>query len=404
MKSVAEKNKEFNQQLFDYGVLILIIKNICDSSNIFGGRPEIVDSIFILSFLGLLVWKMAKQVYTKWQVCLLVPLMILCVISCVKMSFFYLIFTIFSIVGIQDVDLECTMKKSSKLKIYILLIHIIVYFACMVVAPSLVTYSYRTVGEPRYTFFLGHANTAGMYILWAIIEFWYAFYNKISVIQIWLLWSLILITYVFTDSNTGMIVGTIVALMLTVVKCSKSQEHRIIKFFAKYLFAIMSMLFILTTVVYTKLSGGLLIAYKIFDKMLTGRLMYGACAYDLKGFSIIGKQLIFPRKFYWHEKWMDTMVFDNGYIWLFVSYGLVFMILIALGFMLINRRITTLDAIMVVAYCLYGVMENYILNSVLCFPILLIGKYIYEDKRNVPKRIKYINRRKMLSNRRKEIV
>lgn len=397
MKSVEEKNKEFNQQLFDYGVLILIVKNICDSSTIFGGRPEIVDSFFIMSFMGLIFWKMSKQSYNKWQLCLFVPLMILCVISCIKMSFFYLIFTVFSIIGIQDVDLMCTMKKSCKLKIIILLVHIVAYIGCMFVAPSLVTYSYRTVGEPRYTFFLGHANTAGMYILWAVIELWYAFYNKLSVLQIWLLWSFILITYFFTDSNTGMIVGTAVAIMLTVVKYSGKREHKIIKLFAKYLFAVFSALFIVTTVSFTKLTGGLLIAFKVFDKMLTGRLMYGACAYDLKGFSFIGKQLIFPRKFYWHEKWMDTMVFDNGYIWLFVSYGLVFMILISLGFMLINKRLTTLDAIMVVAYCLYGVMENYILNSVLCFPILLIGKYIFEEKKGARSIGKVLPTRKRLS-------
>ena len=163
------------------------------------------------------------------------------------------------------------------------------------------------------------------------------------------------------------------------------------------MFIFFSILFITTSVIYTKISGGLLIAYKNFDKALTGRLMYGACAYDMRGFSIIGKQLIFPRKFFWFDRWMDGMVFDNSYIWLFVSYGVVFMVLICVGLFAIRKRLTTLEAIMIISYCLYGVMENYILNSVLCFPILFVGKYIFAGNKKKKINVKTIYHRKKLT-------
>lgn len=382
MKSLAEKNKELHQNLFDLGVIILIIKNICDSSDILGIRPEIVDMIFILTFLGLIGWKLMTQSYTKWQVCLLVVLILLCAYSCVRMSFFYLIFTILCIAGIQDVDLKISMNRSARTKLVIIAAHALIYFACIFVAPQLVTYSYRVGGVPRYTFFIGHANTFGMYTLWAVLELIFSNYEKLSVIKVWLLWLLLFVTYLFTDSNTGMIVGTTCAVLVTIMKIWPDIEYKLYNYLAGRLFTIFSIIFIITSVSYTKLSGGLLIAYKAFNAALTGRLMFGACAYDLKGFSIIGKQLSFPKKFYWYDRWMDGMVFDNSYIWLFVSYGIVFMILIAVGFYLIRRRLTAIEAVMIISYCLYGVMENYILNSVLCFPILLIGKYIFEEKPN----------------------
>ena len=397
MKSLVEKNKELHQNLFDFGVLILIIKNICDSSAIFSVRPEILDTIFILLFLGLIGWKLATQNYKAWQVCLLVPLIVLCGYSCVRMKFFYLIFTILCICGIQDVDLTITMSKSARMKLFVMGFHVVVYFACMVVAPSLVTYSYREAGAARYTFFMGHANTFSMDVLWAVLELCFAYYEKLNIVKIWLLWFVLFITYVFTDSNTGMIVGTTCAVLLSLTKLFEDRKFRFFNILAGYLFTIFSILFIITSVIYTKISGGLLIAYKAFNKALTGRLMFGACAYDLKGFSILGKQLIFPKKFFWYDRWMDGMVFDNSYIWLFVSYGVVFMILIAVGFWAIRKRLNTIEAIMVISYCLYGVMENYILNSVLCFPILFVGKYIFEENTSRKKKIKTIYHRKKLT-------
>ena len=169
MKNIAEKNKEFHQQLFDIGVLILIVKNVCDSSEFLGKRPEMVDTVFILSFLGLIGWKLTTQNYRKWQLCVLIPLVMICSYSCVKMKFFYLIFTIFNICGIQDVDLKITMKKSARMKVFLMGLHTLIYFFCMIVAPYMVTYSYRVGGAPRYTFFMGHANTFSMYMLWAIL-------------------------------------------------------------------------------------------------------------------------------------------------------------------------------------------------------------------------------------------
>ena len=314
-----------------------------------------------------------------------------------KMKFFYLIFTILCICGIQDVDLIVTLRRSARMKIALLGFHVVVYFACMVVAPSMVTYSYREAGGARYNFFLGHANTFSMYVLWAILELWFVYYKKLNIVKIWLLWLVLFITYLFTDSNTGMIVGTTCAVLMSLTKLFEDKQFRVYNFFAGYLFTIFSILFITTSVIYTKISGGLLTTYKAFDKALTGRLMYGACAYDLKGFSIIGKQLVFPVKFFWYDRWMDAMIFDNSYIWLFVSYGVVFMILISVGLFAIRKRLNTIEAIMIISYCLYGVMENYILNSVLCFPILLVGKYIFEEKTKTKSKIKTIYHRKKLT-------
>ena len=110
--------------------------------------------------------------------------------------------------------------------------------------------------------------------------------------------------------------------------------------------------------------------------MFTGRLLFGAVAYDEKGFSLIGKLVEFPEKQYWNGHWIDGMIFDNSYIWLFISYGVVYLILISLAFIVYSRYMTNLEKIYVVAYALYTLMEIYVINTALVFPLLIVGYYM----------------------------
>jgi hypothetical protein len=111
------------------------------------------------------------------------------------------------------------------------------------------------------------------------------------------------------------------------------------------------------------------------DKFFTGRLLYGAVAYDLKGLSIFGKVAEFDQKIYWNGYWIDGMIFDNCYIWMMVSYGIVYLVLISLASIVFNKRMDVRDRIFIILYTLYTVMEAYVMNAAICFPLLIFGMY-----------------------------
>src|SRR5690606_32201862 len=134
--------------------------------------------------------------------------------------------------------------------------------------------------------------------------------------------------YLFTNTNTGLIV-MFLAIVLILFEKHKGEAFRpFLRQCTKYIFPFLSVLFILLVVLYTKLSG---IAYTLWhelDKALTGRLLYGAYAYDQYGYSLNGRNISFPEKSYWGGFWLDNIYFDNSYLYLFITYGSFYLIFI----------------------------------------------------------------------------
>jgi hypothetical protein len=115
--------------------------------------------------------------------------------------------------------------------------------------------------------------------------------------------------------------------------------------------------------------------FDTLNEMFTGRLLYGAVAYDLKGLSIFGKNVTFDPKLYWNGYWIDGMIFDNCYIWMMVSYGIAYLVLISFAAIAFNSRMDTRDRIFIILYSLYTIMEAYVMNAAICFPLLILGMY-----------------------------
>ena len=107
-------------------------------------------------------------------------------------------------------------------------------------------------------------------------------------------------------------------------------------------------------------------------------MLYGACAYNISGISWIGKRITYiNQKTYWNGNWFDGMVFDNTYILFFVSYGYIALLFLALLFIKSGKYTTKEDKIMLIACAVYTMMENYVLNSIFCFAIVILGKVFF---------------------------
>jgi hypothetical protein len=142
---------------------------------------------------------------------------------------------------------------------------------------------------------------------------------------------------------------------------------------------ICSILFPIICMVYTSLSGTALTIWESINELLSGRLIYGACAYNLSGVAWLGKSISYMyTKTYWYGHWFDQMVFDNSYILFFVSNGYIVLLLLAILFILSGRVTTREDKIFLFVYAVYFMMETYVLNSIFCFAIIILGKVFFE--------------------------
>lgn len=377
--------KKDSQTLFEMAMIVLAVKDMLEATSLFH-RPEWVDSLLVLMFLFFICWKLALQTYTFVRLCFMGGLGALCAYTCINGNYFFMFLSYLCIIAMQDVDLAEAIKKPIIIKVCITVVHILYYAVVRVISPESITYIYRN-GVKRSFFFLSHPNTFSMIILWSTIALAYIFYKNINRIHLGVFWFINLFFYLFTNSNTGIMVSTIVFGLMIL---EKSQiKLRGVPTVSKYIFGTFSVVIPAFVAVYPKLSGIFLEVYNKLNDFFTGRLIFGSYVYDTYGISWFGRTIFFPKKTYWRGHWFDEIVFDNAYIWMFVIYGYFYLLLMSMAFLLISKRTTIVEKILIIGYAFYGIMEAYIISASFCMPLLFIGKYMYQalDEKRQKKRM-----------------
>lgn len=372
-----------NENIYALGFCILAFKSYVVDSSILLRLPEFVDSILIVMFCACMVYKLATQSYTIGQVMLLSVLGIGCLYTCPKVDNYYLIFSFFGIAGMQNVELKKVIKWTSWVKASIILVHVSIYFVNLFLDPSSIVYVYREDGVPRHFFYMGHANTFSGYLLWTTLQLIYVYYEKMQQWHFILAMAVNWFFYLYTDSNTSFAMTILIIGILMLKKAGVHSLDRWIRLAARYLFLFASVIFAASCVFYTSMSGGVKDFYEKANSFFTGRLRFGAYVYDTASFSLFGRSIQFPPKIQWREFWLDSMVFDNAYIWMFVLGGAIYLVLISYAMIRITRYTDFLENVMLVAYAMYGISEAYIINAGNCFPLLLVGVYLYRRKQDM---------------------
>lgn len=375
------KNRNtLQQQLYTVAFMILSVKNILDSSDLFH-RPEWVDTVLLLTFFAFIGWKFILQRYTKTMLIGVLALGALSAFVSFRMHYFLLLFTYCGVLGVQNVDLKKVCKYTCATKTVMILMHVIPYIINAIITPENIDYIYRN-GVRRQYFYLGHPNTFSMYVGWTLMEFIYAYYDELKNSHLVLIWLLNFIVYKFTDSNTSVIVMSLCLIGFFAERAKPQLVAKIVTPIARFGFAVCSVFFTVITVCFTFMPEPLKGLYLQLNDFLTGRLMFGAYTYDKFGIAWLGNPGVYlAETTYFEGTWVDTLVFDNSYIYLLVYYGAVFLPIIALAFILSGKKVTiqrNVENILIIGYTFYAIMEQYAINSVQCFPIVFVGIRLYE--------------------------
>ena len=383
------------QQLYTLAFVILSVKNILDSSTLFS-RPEWLDTVFLLSFFACIGWKFMLQRYTKALLFGTVILGALFAFVSFRMKYFFLLFTFCGMAAAQNVNLKSVFKYTSITKILMILLHVVPHIITAIVTPEQIDYVYRN-GVQRQYFYIGHPNTFSMYVGWALLEFTYAFYDQLRGIHLILIWGINFIVYQFTDSNTSIIVSTICLVFFIAERKKPKLMAKVLTPLARYAFTFCSIFFSAITILFTSMPAPVKSIYLLLNNFFTGRLLFGSFTYEHFGIAWIGNPSVhLSSTTYFEGFWVDSLVFDNSYIYLLVYYGAVFLPIFSIAFIITGKDKEhnvkrNVEKILLIAYAFYAIMENYAINAVLCFPVLFIGSRIfeiYEENRLKKKEVK----------------
>ena len=126
------------------------------------------------------------------------------------------------------------------------------------------------------------------------MEYLYSNFKKLTPLKLGMVWLINYFFYIFCDSNTALTIITIscILISLTMIKNGFIKYYEfLVKIFSKYLYAFLSIFFV--TIIIGFVNGYFLSIFETLNDLFTGRLLYGAVAYDLKGLSIFGKVVEF---------------------------------------------------------------------------------------------------------------
>ncbi len=370
----------YYEKIYLIGISIITFKITLDSSAIISWSGAI-DNLIIAAYLVCMIYKVLHQTYSPYTLVLYALLGVLCLYTCKSADNFYLVFTYFAIICLQNVDIKKVIKTTFTIKVSILVFHVVYFLIMYVVARGSIPYFYRN-GVRRVSFYMGHPNTFTAFLCWVCLEYIYLNYKKINWKQLIAVWGVNYIFYMFTNSNTGLITMTMTIFFAILDKAKVKAFNKLLYFMAKYGFAFCSIFFAYIVIFFRSFGQGMMTVYNLLNDFFTGRLLYGVCTYDMYGLSWLGRTIQFPPKQFWNGYWIDKMVFDNSYIWMLVLYGTVYLFIISALFLYIGKKTTNIEKILIVAYAFYAIMESYAINVVICFPLLFVGKYMHA-KRNV---------------------
>lgn len=384
VKSIRNKELNYANRIYNIAYLIIVVKAFYAYSDIIEPiRTQMVLNICNVLLLAILAYKMVfMQKYNIKQVFICLILAVITRYTDMKTYMFMMLPDFFLIAATQEVDFKKTIKLAYRLEAVIIGIHVAVYPIMYVFARNLLHFSIRG-GETghRHQFLLSHANIFSMLLLWTILGYIYVNYEKLTKRHIISCWLIYFFFYLFTDSNSGLIILSAITIILLLKNIIGDGVDKVVTFLARYLYFILFLIFDFLMLIFPLTSGKAREIWLSVDDFFTGRLKYGSYAYYQSGFTLFGQHIDFPAKIFWENMWFDAGACDNAYMWISVSYGLVYIFIIGFLFWKYGKKATFEEKLIFIAYSLYTMMELYVTYMYFCFGVILVGKYLWENNK-----------------------
>jgi hypothetical protein len=384
-EKLRKKSISYGDAVFSMLLIIAVLKAFLAFSELIPkGLSHYMNDVFNVIFLACGVYKLfVLQKYFAKQIFYLLLVGAVCVYSDFSMHRFLYIPDFIILASTQSIDFKKSMKLVWKIEALLLSIHILIYPFMYLFFRDRVKFTvrgYNNDNNLRHQFLLQHSNVFSMLLLWTILAYLYANYEKLNKKKIVICWGIYIFFYLFTNSNSGMMIISFVSIVLLLKDVLNKWIERGISFLSRYIYIILAAFFNFMMVIYTYLVGFPRIIWKVVDSFFTGRLKYGAYAYAKYGITLFGQNLNGTVRDYWEGFWIDGLPNDNMYMFFSVSFGLVFMLMIAFLFWRFADRASTDEKIIIIAYSLYTMMESYVIDFHFCFALILLMKYIWGSR------------------------
>lgn len=350
-------------------LIFLYINVLCKGIGL-GNDSKVYLVLIVFGFIFLFL-KILNEKYNKKELCvslLFIVIGLLCYVFTRKIT---LLLTCVCIAGMKNIDLDKTFKEMLYLRSGSF-ICVIILAMIGIIENSSVSMWRNGHMDIRYTLGFSHPNSLHLALFIIVSLFIYNNYEKMNFFK----YFFVLVVNVFIYTYSGSRTGFFMINMLIIICCFSKNKNfkKLLLRMPKYIFIFVVFFSFVTAFLYGK--------YDVLNKLniiFNGRIAYSNYYLTNYKLSLFGRNIINDR----------NALFDNGYIYCYVQYGVIGSILLSYVLLKICKSIekeqSSKRAIIVIAFLIYcfteSIMPNVFMNIILLFfaPILFEKRGCAED-------------------------
>lgn len=362
--------------LYEVAIIIMTVKITLSILGRPFEIPEIVDTILIVFSLFIFILEyIVNFSYSLKDIILTAILASICLYTSIISKDYNMMITFLLIFSSKNKNFKKTLKYINITKIVLLISICIIYLIILIFRETGPVYKSNIL---TYTFGFTTANTFAMFCLWCMIEYTYLYFDYFNLKMCSILIFLSLLIGTFSKCKTFIILIFIWLIGLTIIKKNKC-KGKLIQKVSQYFFIIIGVLYYVLVIQFYNRGGILYTLSTILDSMLTGRIRNTALLYQIYGITILG-QKVNKGVVKWDSYYSLTSVtVDGAYAAFFVQVGIIYFILLSIGFYFLVKRGKKIDALLVILYSLFSLSEMFSINAFFCFPVLLAGRFMFSQ-------------------------
>ena len=325
----------------------------------------------LLICLGLLAvfLKMFSDKFTKKEIGIIAFMLLIGVGTFIFTKSPTFLLTSITLSGMKNINIDKTFKGMFKIRFITYIV--MVGFSLLGVIPNKSVYMYRDNGfDIRYALGYGHPNTTQINLFIIIALYIYIRYEKLNVFDYLVLVASNIFIYSYTLSRTGFVCIFILIILAIYSKVGKKEKILLLKM-PKIIFMFMLIFSILTAILYGKLD-----IINELNSIFNGRIAYSHYYWNQYGLSLLGNNL----------REDDNAIFDNGYLYIIIQFGVLCFGIIAWLLLKIFRNIRlendTKKAIIVIPFLIYIFTESFAPNIFMNIILLFAAPLIFNDEEN----------------------
>lgn len=374
---IKVKTKINKDDLESVSITLLAIVGIMQASELFFTcvrLSDILKYLILLLSLAVIFLQFRERNITSRNMIWMMFIACIIAYTCISIdNFSFQLICLFLLTG-KSTSIDNFVRRSLKVLIILGGGHILLWVVNYIIPFGLTVYTNEY--ERRIAFGFTHPNIFSIKFGWGIIMYLWLNWECMTKRKWILLYALSLIFYIATKSDSWLIIFGI--LMLSVCRKIKFIT-RFVSAFSYVSFPILGLMNIYVATRY--LVNGKLTNYSIIlDIFFNRRISMGYLAIKENGITLFGQKIEMNHN--WDRIFnYNGYTIDSTYVYLFACLGIVYFILISMGFFQLRKYNSYKAALVILSFSLFSLIEVhgiYLTNS---FALLLLKTVFFRENK-----------------------